>query len=94
MAVLAPFTQSMHAHLSQIIDDFKPDTYNYLLGKDILVAPILSNTSSATVVFPSDTGDSWVYWWDHSHTYTAGSKHSFSSVPLDEFPVFFRNGKC
>lgn len=76
-----------------MIDYFNPSTYNYLLGKSILVAPIISsNTTAFKVDLPK--GDSWVYWWNHSITCAGGSSFHFNgSVPLEEFPVFFVNGK-
>jgi alpha-glucosidase (family GH31 glycosyl hydrolase) len=75
-----------------VIDYFNPSTYNYLLGKSILVAPIISsNTTAFKVDLPK--GDSWVYWWNHSITCAGGSSFHFNgSVPLEEFPVFFVNG--
>lgn len=75
----------------QLIDDFHPPTYNYLLGEDILVAPVYTNTSEVKVAFPASSN--WVYWWNHSLVYKGGSSHTFTSVPLDEYTVFFRNGK-
>jgi alpha-glucosidase (family GH31 glycosyl hydrolase) len=75
--------------IDKIIDDFKPPTYNYLLGENVLVAPIISNTSTVQVTFPS--GSSWIYWWNHTIVYTGGSTHTLS-VPLDEFSVFFKKG--
>ena len=76
----------------QVIDLFKPFTYNYLLGKDILVAPVVSND---TTLFKVDLpqGNNWIYWWNHSVVVTGGSSYYFSGgVPLQEFPVFFVNG--
>ena len=75
----------------QLIDDFKPSTYNYLLGDNILVAPIISNTSAVKITFPA--GSSWVYWWNHSLVYAGGSTHAFDNIPLNEFPVFYKKGK-
>ena len=77
--------------LLQLIDDFHPSTFNYLLGKNILVAPIHTNISSVSVSFPE--GSSWVDWWNHSNVFTANSSQTFTNVPLEEYPVFFRNGK-
>ena len=80
-----------HLHCTfQIIDDFNPDTYNYLLGPSILVAPIISNDSTVSITFP--VGSNWVYWWDHSKVYQGGSTFQLTAVPLEEFPVFFKNG--
>lgn len=82
-----------YASILQVIDYFSPSTYNYLLGKSILVAPIVSNDTTAFKV-DLPKGDSWVYWWNHSIISAGGSSFHFNgSVPLDEFPVFFVNGK-
>jgi alpha-glucosidase (family GH31 glycosyl hydrolase) len=79
-----------NSFIEKLIDDFKPSTYNYLLGEDILVAPIISNSSAVDVTFPS--GSNWVYWWNHSLVYTGGSKYTFNNIPLTEFSVFFKKG--
>ena len=81
----------MESIFLQLIDMFKPSTFNYLLGKNILVAPIHTNTSSVSVTFPE--GSSWVDWWNHSNVFTGGSTQSFTNIPLEDYPVFFRNGK-
>lgn len=75
-----------------MIDLFNPSTYNYLLGKDILVAPIISNdTVSFKVDLPKESN--WIYWWNHSMIGIGGSSVIFThGIPLNEFPVFFRNG--
>jgi alpha-glucosidase (family GH31 glycosyl hydrolase) len=63
--------------------------YHYLLGPDILVAPMLEEGTSRTVQFPADSD--WVYLFDKSKTYTGGSTETLT-IPLDEFPVFLRDG--
>ena len=72
---------------------FSPSTYNFLLGKDILVAPIITNdTAQFNVDLPAESN--WIYWWNHSIIGRGGSTFIFNQgIPLDEFPVFFRNGK-
>lgn len=84
---------SLTLQFLQVIDYFSPSTYNYLLGKSILVAPIISNDTTAFKV-DLPKGDTWVYWWNHSIICKGGSSFHFNgSIPLDEFPVFFVNGK-
>lgn len=79
--------------LFQLIDDFSPDTYNYLLGHSILVAPITSNPAEVSVTFPAskdmpnDTTQ-WIYWFNHTRTYNEKQMVTFSEVPLEEFTVF------
>ena len=63
--------------------------YHYLLGADILVAPMLEEGTSRTIDFPD--GSDWVYLFDKSKTYTGGSSETLT-IPLDEFPVFLRSG--
>jgi alpha-glucosidase (family GH31 glycosyl hydrolase) len=65
------------------------EEYHYLLGPDILVAPMLEEGTSRTVQFPADSD--WVYLFDESKTYTGGSTETLI-IPLDEFPVFLREG--
>jgi hypothetical protein len=67
---------------------FTDDT-TYLLGNDILVAPLLSNASnSRTVSFPAH--GSWVNWFtNESH---AGGSSATVSAALDQFPVFKKAG--
>ena len=76
------------------MDTFKPETYNYLLGQNILVAPITSETATVTISFPGDGNqDQWVYWFNHSLVYKAGDVKAFT-VPLDEFSVFMKAGEA
>lgn len=71
--------------------EFNPHSYNYLLGRGILVAPIVSEgNTSFSVDFPE--GSNWVYWWNHSTVYKAGSTAKYNQFPLDEYPVYFING--
>jgi len=61
--------------------------YQYMLGDDILVAPMYQEGNDRTVVFP--LGE-WIYMFDESKVYKAGMKKLH--FPLDEFPVFIRKG--
>lgn len=61
----------------------------YLLGPDILVAPMLEPGTSRAVKFPED-GD-WVYLFDRSKIHSGGTESSLN-IPLSEFPVFLRRG--
>lgn len=65
-----------------------PDSWEYVLGSDILVAPIVENVTQQTVTFPS--GNNWVDWWTNQ-TYTGGSEQTFT-VPLKSFTVYRRQG--
>jgi len=61
--------------------------YQYLLGDDILVAPMVEEGNERKITFP--TGE-WIYMFDETKTYTQGVKTL--TFPLDEFPVFIRKG--
>jgi len=61
-------------------------SYQYLLGDDILVAPMVKEGNHRTVVFPAGE---WIYMFDESKVYSGTQKLTF---PLDEFPVFIRKG--
>ena len=76
--------------VSKLIDLFKPDTYNYLLGDSILVAPVLSDPSDVSVTFPEGQ---WVAWWNDSLVYKEGEVARFTSLPLEVFPAFIKSSK-
>ena len=63
------------------------DTYQYLLGEDVFVAPIMEEDGLVTVTFPSE--DDWVYVFDDSQVYGPSETVSLT-VPLAEFSVFVR----
>jgi alpha-glucosidase (family GH31 glycosyl hydrolase) len=63
--------------------------YSYKLGSDIFVTPFLAEGTSITVNFPA--GSRWVYLYDEARIYNGGSSEVLQ-VPLDEFPVFFKEG--
>ena len=60
-------------------------TFEYLLGPDVFVAPMLEEGTSRSTTLPD--GD-WIYLFDGS----AYSGAVTLEVPLDEFPVFVREG--
>ncbi len=67
---------------------FTDDT-TFLLGSDILVAPLLSNaTNSRQVTFPAH--GSWINWFTNE-THAGGSSATVSAA-LNEFPVFKKAG--
>jgi alpha-glucosidase (family GH31 glycosyl hydrolase) len=61
----------------------------FLLGTDILVAPIYEPGNTRNLHFPE--GDDWVYLWDQSQVYQGGTIHTVWT-PLSEFPIFLRKG--
>ena len=60
--------------------------YQYLLGDDILVAPMYKEGKDRKILFPKGE---WIYMFDESRRYSGIKKLNF---PLDEFPAFLRKG--
>ncbi len=59
----------------------------YLFGPGLLVAPVVSEGTERTIVFPPGK---WTSLWDG--TVTAGLSRRKVQVPLDQIPVFLRSG--
>jgi len=61
----------------------------YLLGKDLLVAPVVhAGQTKRRVYFPR--GDEWIDWWSGAHF--SGGKAVEVAAPLDRLPLFVRAG--
>ena len=60
----------------------------YLWGKDIFVAPVISNTNSRSITFPDGE---WVDFNDMSKVYAGGSKVQYNA-DLSILPYFMRRG--
>jgi alpha-glucosidase (family GH31 glycosyl hydrolase) len=70
--------------------DFGPgDTYDFLLGPDIFVAPMIESGTSRTVQLP-DEGE-WTWLFDSEVGGGAGESIVLE-VPIEHFPVFVRDG--
>lgn len=67
---------------------FTPSSWEYVLGSDILVAPIVEDTTQLTVHFPE--GNTWVDWWNGT-SYSGGSEQTFQ-IPLNYSAVYKRKG--
>jgi alpha-glucosidase (family GH31 glycosyl hydrolase) len=65
------------------------ETYEYILGEDLFVAPMLEAGTTRTVPFPA-SGD-WV-WLFGDHPIFAGGTTETLEIPLDAFPAFAREG--
>ena len=63
------------------------EAYEYLLGRDILVAPVLKQGAVTKTVYLPD--DKWVHIWSRKE-YRGG--HHTVSAPIGEIPVFVRKG--
>ncbi len=63
--------------------------YEYLLGKDVLVAPVYkSEAKRDSIYFPSGT---WIDYWDGTE-YQGKQWISNYPAPLDKLPLFIRKG--
>ena len=72
--------------------DFTPGgTYDFMLGPDIFVAPMMESGTSRTVQLPQE--GSWVYLFDSGVAASAGDELSLE-IPLEQFPVFVREGSA
>ncbi len=63
------------------------EAYEYLLGRDILVAPVLKQGAVTREVYLPE--DEWVHLWSGKE-YRGG--HHLVSAPIGEIPVFIRKG--
>ncbi len=87
---LIPYIYSQAAYSYELVKPtMRPQlgTYQYMLGDDILVAPIFEEGNERTVTFPPGE---WIYMFDQTKTYSAGIKKL--NFGLDEYPVFIRKG--
>ncbi|HOO26337.1 MAG TPA: glycoside hydrolase family 31 protein, partial [Clostridiales bacterium] len=87
---LIPYIYSQAAYSYELVKPtMRPTfgTYQYLLGEDILVAPVFEPGNTRTVVFPPGE---WVYMFDQNQVYKAGIRKL--EFEYDEFPVFIRKG--
>ncbi len=66
---------------------FNKTDYSYLLGPDIFVAPILSQSNTVTVNFPA--GSTWVYLYDKTKEYAGGTSVT-RDFTIEEYPVFIK----
>jgi len=66
-------------------------TWEYLLGDDILVAPIHETGTTRLVRFPA--GGDWVYLWNRTLEYAGGTEATLD-FPLQEYPIFLRKGSA
>merc|ERR1712100_110537 len=66
-----------------------PRDWAYILWTDILVNPIVENSTEVKVQFPA--GNDWLDWWDTSIVYQGGETERLT-YELESFPVFIRKG--
>lgn len=85
------FSYGVEASLSGKSIIRSPDSTRaqHLLGEELFVSVITSNTTSKQVTFPA--GSRWIDYWDETRVYSGGTSHSYSA-PLDRYPIFIRSG--
>jgi len=69
-------------------DNAWPSRYDYMLGADIYVAPILDANLSIIIHFPPEP-KGWVQMWDSKTVYAGDSSINYS-CPISNFPAFHR----
>ncbi|NLX94161.1 MAG: hypothetical protein GXZ02_10020 [Clostridiales bacterium] len=87
---LIPYIYSQAAYSYELVKPtMRPQlgTYEYMLGDDILVAPMFEEGNERTVTFPMGE---WIYMFDETKEYSAGIK-KLNFAP-DEYPIFIRKG--
>jgi len=62
--------------------------YHYLFGDDLLVAPIYRDSETSEVVLPAGK---WRYWFNDAEV-IEGPKTFTRNFPMDEYPVYVRDG--
>lgn len=88
---LAPY---MYTHVALCHEGGKPlmrplkAKYHYLFGDDFLVAPVYEDSLSREVALPAER---WRYWFEDDEV-LEGPKTFTRDYPLNEFPVFVRDG--
>uniref|UniRef100_A0A6B2L112 DUF5110 domain-containing protein n=1 Tax=Arcella intermedia TaxID=1963864 RepID=A0A6B2L112_9EUKA len=68
---------------------FPGHSWDYMLWKDLFIAPIVATGNSREIDFPE--GNDWIYWFNTSQIYKGGSSQTLD-IPLAEFPAFHRVG--
>lgn len=78
-------------NITQSLMQFLNSTdYQFALGSDIFVAPVLSSAGTVQINGFPGSGDSWVYLFDNSQAFQSGTSTSMQ-VPLNQFPVFIKS---
>jgi alpha-glucosidase (family GH31 glycosyl hydrolase) len=85
------FSYGVEANLSgeSILRETDPELGQHLLGEEILVSAVTSDTGSKTVAFPA--ADRWVDYWNEA-TYFEGGISIPVNVPLERYPIYIKAG--
>jgi hypothetical protein len=78
-----------HTNGGSILKSCDKTKNHHLLGDQLFVSILTTDTTSKTVDFPS--GAKWIDYWSESVTYDGGTNINYS-VPLDRFPIFIKAG--
>jgi len=70
---------------------FTPDSWDFLMGESIFVAPILNEVGNKTVTFPGESGTYWVDYYTNVK-YAAKSTVKFTNYPLWKFTAYRKSG--
>jgi alpha-D-xyloside xylohydrolase len=87
-------TPLMRAMFLEFPDDLNTYTleHQYMLGSNLLVAPVLSDNGKVTFYVPEDTnGGQWVSWFDHGRKYTGGKWYT-ETFDISSLPLLVRPG--
>lgn len=83
-------SDSLFNATQSLMQFFNSSDYQYMLGSDIFVAPVLGASGAVSIgSFPANSN--WVYLFDNSQIFTGGTSTVFST-PIDQFPVFIKTG--
>jgi len=85
------FSCSVDAHLKggSIVKSPDSDKAHHLLGEQLFVSLITSDTNAKEVALPSKTD--WIDYWNEDNVYKAGSTVGYAA-PLDRCPIFIKPG--
>ena len=67
---------------------FNDSSYSYMLGSDIFVTPVLSESNIISIDLPQST-ENWVYLFNKNQVYPGNSNVTLN-IPPDEYPVFLK----
>jgi alpha-glucosidase (family GH31 glycosyl hydrolase) len=85
------FSYGVEANLTgeSILRETNPDLSQHLLGEEILVSAITTDTGSKVVSFPGES--QWIDYWNEARFFEGGIVTTVN-VPLDRYPIFVKAG--
>lgn len=73
-----------------LMDFTNKNSFSYLLGRDLFVAPVIDETGTVVTQFPEGQ---WVHAFDPSQTFS-DEETATVTVPMAEYPLFYREGSA